>query len=146
MFGADIKVPSPPPFESYIDPPEGRIEEFPDVEATFPCHTLYSYDTLGKVTGQEEHCGASGLMRWLGANIIYPQTSIEQNEQGKVFISFVVEKDGSITNVKVIRGVSKDLDKEAQRIIEIMPKWVPAEMNGKPVRSMYRLPVQFRLY
>ena len=146
VFGADIKVPSPPPFESYIDPPEGRIEEFPDVVPTFPCHTFYSYDTLGNVTGQEEHCGLSGMMLWINKNVRYPQTAIEMGEQGRVFISFVVEKDGSITNVKVIRGVSKDLDKEAKRVMRLMPKWTPGEMKGEIVRSIQRLPIQFRLY
>jgi protein TonB len=151
----EVTPPAPPPFGNNIaiDPQimeeealaKSDIVEFPDVEATFPCHTFYSYDTLGNVTGREEHCGLSGMMVWINKNVRYPQTAIEMGEQGRVFISFVVDKDGSITNVKVIRGVSKDLDKEAQRIIEIMPKWVPAEIKGKAVRSMYRLPVQFRL-
>ena len=146
VFGADIMVPSPPPFEEIIDPPEGRIEEFPDVEATFPCHTFYDYDTLGNVTSTYERCGPSGMMTYIYQNVVYPQTSIEMNEQGRVFLSFVVEKDGSITNVVVERGVSVDLDREAKRVLRKMPKWIPGELKGEIVRSIQRLPIQFRLY
>jgi len=151
----EVTPPAPPPFGNNIaiDPQimeeealaKSDIVEFPDVEATFPCHTFYSYDTLGNVTGREEHCGLSGMMVWINKNVRYPQTAIEMGEQGRVFISFVVEKDGSITNVKVLRGVSKDLDKEAKRVMRLMPKWTPGEMKGEIVRSIQRLPIQFRL-
>ena len=115
------------------------------MEPTFPCHTFYSYDTLGNVTGQEEYCGLSGMMVWINKNVRYPQTAIEMNEQGRVFLQFVVEKDGSITNIKVVRGVSSEIDKEALRVIQKMPKWTPGVSAGKPIRCRARLPINFRL-
>ena len=121
------------------------IVEFPDQEATFPCHTFYNSDTLGNVTSTYERCGPSGMMTYIYQNVVYPQTSIEMNEQGRVFLSFVVEKDGSITNVVVERGVSIDLDREAKRVVNKMPNWSPAKSGGKLVRCRARLPINFQL-
>lgn len=84
------------------------------------------------------------LMAWLKKNLEYPQVAIDNNIQGRVFVQFVVEKDGSITNVKVSRGVDPLLDKEAERVVKAMPKWSPAEQNGKVCRSRFTLPVMFR--
>ena len=128
-----------------IESPLEPIVEFPDQEAQFPCHIFYSYDTLGNVVGQDELCGARGMMKWIGKNVVYPQASIEMNEQGRVFLSFVVEKDGSISNVKIERGISRDLDREAKRIIQKMPKWIPAESARKTVRCRARVPINFQL-
>ena len=66
-------------------------------------------------------------------------------EQGRVYLSFVVEKDGGISNVKVERGVSKDLDREAKRIVRAMPKWEAGEVGGKKVRTRCSLPIVFTL-
>ena len=65
--------------------------------------------------------------------------------QGKVFIQFVIERDGSITDVKVVRGVDASLDKEAVRVVQSMPKWKPGKQRGKPVRVAYTLPINFQL-
>ena len=86
------------------------------------------------------------MMKWINDNVKYPQTSIEMNEQGRVFLSFVVEKDGSITNVKVERGISIDLDREAKRVVRKMPKWIPGESSGRAVRARCRLPINFQLH
>ena len=67
------------------------------------------------------------------------------DEQGKVYLSFVVGSDGSISQVKVERGVSKDLDREAKRVVRSMPKWVPGEAGGKKVATRCRLPIVFTL-
>ncbi|MDC0459981.1 energy transducer TonB [Crocinitomicaceae bacterium] len=85
------------------------------------------------------------MMTYIYQNVVYPQTSIEMNEQGRVFLSFVVEKDGSITNVVVERGVSVDLDREAKRVLRKMPNWIPAKSGGKLVRFRARLPINFQL-
>lgn len=77
--------------------------------------------------------------------IVYPETSIDMDEQGKVYISFVVEKDGSLSNIKIERGVSRDLDGEAKRIIQLMPKWIPGYCNGEEVRVRCTLPISFTL-
>ena len=84
-------------------------------------------------------------MKYIQTNIEYPPTSIEMNEQGKVYLSFVVEADGSITNVAVERGVSPDLDREAKRVVRSMPKWKPGEAKAKKSRTRCRLPINFQL-
>lgn len=77
--------------------------------------------------------------------LIYPQSAIDDSIQGRVFIQFVVERDGKISNVKVIRGVREDLDNEVVRVANQMPKWKPGKQMGKPVRVSYVYPVTFSL-
>jgi len=106
--------------------------------------TIYTYtDTRAQFVG-----GDRALMKWLNEKINPPTSYIEMcyvGIQGKVFIKFVVEKDGSITNIEVIRGMHSAFDNEVVRLIEKMPKWQPAQYNGKPVRSYFTLPVTFIL-
>lgn len=78
-------------------------------------------------------------------NVKYPVLAMENGIQGKVFIQFVIERDGSITDVKVARGVDASLDKEAVRVVQSMPKWKPGKQRGKPVRVAYTLPINFQL-
>jgi TonB family protein len=134
-----------PPIKTVVEIPIEFVSDFPDVEAEFPCHTFYQYDTLGNVSAQTNECGISAMMQFLSENIIYPETAVEMGEQGRVFLQFVIEKDGSITNVKVDRGVSVDLDNEAKRVLQRMPKWNPGQVNGRNVRSRCRIPINFRL-
>ncbi|GAD06266.1 energy transducer TonB [Porphyromonas crevioricanis] len=89
--------------------------------------------------------GTAALMKWLSSNVRYPEIAIENNIQGRVIVSFVVEKDGSTTDVKVVRGVDPALDKEAVRLASSMPKWTPGKQRGKPVRTRFTLPVAFQL-
>jgi TonB family protein len=89
--------------------------------------------------------GMHECMKWLGKNIKYPTESIEKGVQGRVIIQFVVEKDGSITDAKVVRGVDPLLDAEALRVINQLPKWKPGKQKGEAVRVKYTLPVAFRL-
>lgn len=89
--------------------------------------------------------GPSGLMTFLAQNMVYPVTAQENGVQGRVIVSFVVETDGSITNVKVARSVDPYLDREAMRIVKAMPKWTPGKKDGKPVLVKYTVPVVFRL-
>lgn len=85
------------------------------------------------------------VSKWIAKNVKYPQIAAENNIQGKVFMNFVIEKDGSITDVKVLRGVDPTLDKEAIRVIKSMPKWKPGKQRGKPVRVSFNLPITFTL-
>lgn len=85
------------------------------------------------------------LMQYLGKSIKYPTTAQETGTQGRVIVQFVVNKDGSIVDVKVVRGVDPYLDKEAIRVISTMPKWKPGEQRGKPVRCKFTVPVMFKL-
>ena len=85
------------------------------------------------------------LMSYLGKNIKYPTIAQENGTQGRVIIQFVVERDGTITDVHVARGVDPYLDKEAVRVVQSMPKWIPGKQNGKAVRVKFTVPVMFRL-
>ena len=85
------------------------------------------------------------VTKWISKNVKYPVLAMENGIQGKVFVQFVIEKDGSITDVKVSRGVDASLDKEAVRVVKAMPKWKPGKQRGKPVRVSYTLPIFFQL-
>ena len=89
--------------------------------------------------------GESALMNYLKNAIHYPAIAEENGIQGRVVCTFVVERDGSITDVKVARSVDPSLDKEATRVIKSMPKWIPGKQNGSSVRVKFTLPVTFRL-
>ncbi len=108
------------------EPEEEQVFDFAEQMPSFP-------------GGQQE------LMAYLGKNIKYPTIAQEQGVQGRVIIQFVVETDGSITDVTVARGVDPYLDKEAVRVVKTMPKWIPGRQNGKPVRVKFTVPVLFRL-
>ena len=89
--------------------------------------------------------GMAGLMQYLSKNIKYPTIAQENGTQGLVIVQFVVNRDGSIVDAKVLRGVDPYLDKEAIRVISSMPKWKPGMQRGKAVRVKYTVPVMFRL-
>ena len=89
--------------------------------------------------------GMGALMSWLSQNIKYPVIAAENGVQGRVIVQFVVEKDGSITDVKVAKSVDPSLDKEAARVVSAMPKWTPGKQNGSAVRVKYTVPVTFKL-
>lgn len=89
--------------------------------------------------------GMAGLMQYLSKNIKYPTIAQENGTQGRVVVQFVVNRDGSIVDAKVMRGGDPYLDKEALRVINSMPKWKPGKQRGKPVRCRYTVPVMFRL-
>ena len=89
--------------------------------------------------------GDAALMKYLSENIKYPEAAEKAGEQGRVVVNFIVEKDGAVSNVKVVRSVTPTLDAEAVRVIKAMPKWVPGKQDGKLVRVKYNVPVSFRL-
>ena len=89
--------------------------------------------------------GPAALMKYLSENTKYPVVAQENGVHGRVTVQFVVEKDGSISDVHVLRGVDPSLDKEAVRVVKSMPRWTPGKQNGITVRVNYRVPVLFRL-
>jgi protein TonB len=89
--------------------------------------------------------GPQALFEYLSKNIKYPVVAEENGIQGRVIVTFVVERDGSITDVKVAKSVDPSLDKEAQRVVRSMPHWIPGKQNGAAVRVKYTVPVTFRL-
>ncbi len=84
-------------------------------------------------------------MKYIQKNIKYPAIAKEYNITGKVFIQFIVDKTGSVINVKVVRGVDKNLDAEAVRVIKSLPKYKPGKQRGKAVRVMFTVPINFTL-
>ena len=89
--------------------------------------------------------GQAALMQYLASNIKYPVVAEENGVQGRVIVQFVVGKDGSISQVKVVKSVDPSLDKEAARVVSSMPKWVPGKQNGQAVNVKYTVPVTFKL-
>ena len=89
--------------------------------------------------------GQAALLQYLNSHVKYPVVAQENGIQGRVTISFVVERDGSITDVKVARSVDPSLDKEAARVVSSMPRWTPGKQNGSAVRVKFNVPVVFRL-
>ena len=89
--------------------------------------------------------GEQKLLEFVAKNTKYPQIARESGIQGRVFIGFVVEPDGSISNVKVLRGIGGGCDEEAVRVIKSLPKWKPGKQRGKAVRVSYQIPVNFKL-
>lgn len=89
--------------------------------------------------------GQKKLFKWLSANIKYPKEAQANKEQGRVIVRFVIDKDGKVTDAKVVRSISPSLNKEALRLIEAMPRWKPGEKDGQPVAVRFTLPITFRL-
>jgi len=105
---------------------EGSVWDNPEVQPRFPG-------------------GQSALIDYLAANVKYPKDAQKAGVEGRVVVSFIVEKDGKINDVKVVKSVHKSLDKEATRVVKAMPKWTPGSLNNKPVQVKYNLPVTFKL-
>lgn len=89
--------------------------------------------------------GEAALRKYLANSVKYPRIATENGVQGKVYVNFVVDKNGGISNVKVVRGVDAALDNEAVRVIKAMPKWIPGKQNGETVRVSYTVPINFVL-
>jgi len=89
--------------------------------------------------------GDLGLMKYIQKNIKYPPIAKEYNITGKVYVQFIVDQSGSVTNVKIARGVDKNLDAEAVRVVKSLPKYTPGTQRGKPVRVMFTTPINFTL-
>ena len=89
--------------------------------------------------------GDEALIKFLGKNIRYPSPAREKKIEGKVVVTFIVERDGSISSMKVLRGIGSGCDEESLRALKTMPKWLPGKMKGKEVRVQMNLPVRFRL-
>ena len=89
--------------------------------------------------------GEQKLFEFIGKNVVYPQEAIDAGIEGKVFVEFYIERDGTVCDAKVLRGIGYGCDEEALRVIGLMPKWSPGKQRGKAVRVRYTLPVNFKL-
>ena len=88
---------------------------------------------------------AQFLEKWVYQYLKYPESSLQNGEQGKVMVEFIIEKDGKVSNVRAVKGVSDALDAEAVKVIAASPKWKPGKVKGNKVRTMITIPVEFRL-
>jgi len=90
--------------------------------------------------------GEKAFSKYLAENIIYPKDAKEKGIEGKVYLTFVIDNEGSVIDVKVIRGAGNaSLDEEAVRVVKNMPKWIPGKQNGKVVKVQFTLPIVFKL-
>jgi TonB family protein len=119
--------------EGYIAPPFEEIE--------------IDYDQLFQTVEDAPQFpgGNEARMKFLQQNVRYPAIMGEMLPQGTVFVRFIIEKDGSITDIKILRGISSQIDEEAIRVVESMPKWIPGKMRGQEVRVEFLMPIRFTL-
>ena len=152
----EIKPPPPPPpppeiIEIVED--EVEIEEELEIEDTesdedemIEIEEESDDDFFMVVENMPEFPGGDlGLMKYIQKNVKYPPIAKEYNITGKVYVSFIVDKSGSVTNVKIVRGVDKNLDAEAMRVVKSLPNYTPGKQRGKAVRVMFTIPINFTL-
>ncbi len=89
--------------------------------------------------------GEVAMVKWIAEHVKYPEIAKENGIQGKVFVKFVIDKDGKVTDVQILRGVDPSLDKEAMRVVSEMPAWTPGKQRGKTVKVSFQLPINFKL-
>lgn len=89
--------------------------------------------------------GMEAMYAYIVKNLKYPELAKEKGIEGRVFITFIIEKDGSVSNVKILRGIGGGCDEAAMEMVKNMPKWKPAKQRGKPVRCQFNLPINFEL-
>jgi len=122
----DSELVAPPDEEEKVVLAEEPISDFSDVEPIYPG-------------------GPAAMNAFIQSKVVYPELSKEMDEQGTVYVQFVVNKNGTIQDVVVLKGVSELLDKEAMRVVKLMPAWTPGEQAGKAVRVRYQIPINFRI-
>jgi protein TonB len=151
----EVKPPPPPP-----PPPEiiEIVEDEVEIEKELEIEeTETDEDEIVEVEEDDEEFfmvvenmpefpgGDLGLMKFIQKNVKYPAIAKEYNITGKVYVSFIVDKQGKVTNVKIVRGVDKNLDAEALRVVSLLPKYKPGKQRGKSVRVMFTIPINFTL-
>jgi len=120
--------------------PVSQNDSFQEIEDTDTIYYIKDVDVKPEFVG-----GEKALMKFINENITFPIEFSGASAQGNVYVKFVVEKDGSITNIEIVRGVHPLFDKEAIRLVKLMPKWKPAIKGGEVVRCYFTLPVKFIL-
>ena len=145
-LNADVAVANPMAKAEEAKAAELAKAEAKASDATAPADTTKNvvYDvteTLPQFPG-----GQGVMMKYLAANIKYPASAVKAKKQGRVIVAFVIQKDGSVTNARIVRSVDPELDAEALRIVKAMPNWTPGTQDGKPVNVRYTIPVVFSLY
>ena len=146
--------PPPPPPPEIIEIVEDEVEIENEVEIE---ETDTDEDEIVEIEEDDEEFfmvvenmpefpgGDLGLMKFIQKNVRYPAIAKEYNITGKVYVSFIVDKSGAVTNVKIVRGVDKNLDAEALRVVKSLPKYKPGKQRGQAVRVMFTIPINFTL-
>tara|TARA_B110001454_G_scaffold218981_1_gene248918 strand:- start:1478 stop:2128 length:651 start_codon:yes stop_codon:yes gene_type:complete len=146
--------PPPPPPPEIIEIVEDEVEIENEVEIE---ETDTDEDEIVEIEEDDEEFfmvvenmpefpgGDLGLMKFIQKNVKYPAIAKEYNITGKVYVSFIVDRQGNVTNVKIVRGVDKNLDAEAFRVVSALPKYKPGRQRGKAVRVMFTIPINFTL-
>ena len=129
----DLNVTNTHPTDAVIVEPKPVVDNKPE-------EIFKSVEQMPQFPG-----GEAALMKFLSSHINYPPMAAENNVQGKVIVQFVVDKTGKVGEVKVVRSVDKELDHEAIRVCQALPKFTPGRQNGRPVSVWYTLPIQFKL-
>ncbi len=155
--------PAPPPQTTLINIVNNDVEIETDIEIDAEATELTEIPEYTPVAAAEEEevveaeiftvveespsfpGGDEARIRFLTENIKYPQIARESSIQGTVYVTFVVEKNGNVTDVRVLRGIGGGCDEEAVRVIKAMPKWNPGKQRGKPVRGQFNMPIKFTL-
>ncbi len=136
---AQAAVPPPPPPPPMEEPEEAPIFKIVEEMPRFAgCE-----DIKGKE--EREKCSQEKLLNFIYSNIKYPEIARETQVEGVVVVQFVVEPDGSISNVKVVRDIGAGCGEEAMRVVKMMPKWIPGKQRAKNVRVLFNLPIRFKL-
>ena len=143
----------PPPEVIEIDEDKVEIEDEIEIEDTesnedemIEIEDEYDDEFFMVVENMPEFpVGNLGLMKYIQKNVKYPPIAKQYNITGKVYVSFIVEKSGYVSNVKIVRGVDKNLDAEAVRVVNSLPKYKPGKQRGKPARVMFTIPINFTL-
>ena len=154
--------PKPPPQVTIINVVEDDVEVEDDIEIDVDMDDDTEMEEYVPVIEEEEEIveekiflvveqmpsfpgGEAKMYGYIGKNIEYPRMAKESGISGRVFVTFVVEKDGAVTDVQILRGIGGGCDEEAVRVIKSMPRWKPGKQRGKPVRVQYRMPIKFTL-
>lgn len=118
-----------------------------DAKATTKTNDATAEEEVFLIVEQEAEFpgGLDALSKYLSANLTYPQEARDANVEGKVIVQFVIEKNGKVSNIKVLRDIGSGCGEEAVRVIKGMPRWKPGQQRGKPVRCQFTLPVNFQL-
>ncbi|MCQ2300630.1 MAG: energy transducer TonB [Bacteroidales bacterium] len=118
-----------------------------DAKATTKANDATAEEEVFLIVEQEAEFpgGLDALSKYLSANLTYPQEARDANVEGKVIVQFVIEKNGKVSNIKVLRDIGSGCGEEAVRVIKGMPRWKPGQQRGKPVRCQFTLPVNFQL-
>jgi len=160
----EVKPPPPPPPKqvTVINIVKDDVEVEDDIEIDVEADQETEVEDFTPIVEEEEEVqemeiftvvesmptypgGVAARMKFLQENIKYPQMARESGIQGTVYVTFVVEPDGSVSDVRVLRGIGGGCDEEAVRVIKAMPKWIPGKQRGKPVRVQFNMPIKFTL-